>query len=103
MHVTVPCHSTKNWRSCVVGYRPYPEPRADLTGVKTPRSEGSSMTEETMNSDMAVGLSLVFGVVAVVGAGWMFVEGGDEMAGVGFALAMLAATMSVVAVHLYWG
>ena len=60
------------------------------------------MTEETMTSDTAVGLSLVFGVVAVVGAGWMFAEGGDEMAGVGFALAMVAATMSVVAVHLYW-
>ena len=60
------------------------------------------MTAEAMESDKAVGASMLFGVVAALGAAWMFVEGGDEMAGAGFALAMIAAGLSVVAVHVYW-
>ena len=60
------------------------------------------MTEGTMTSDMGVGLSMAFGVVAALGAAWMFVAGGDETAGIGFALAMIAGALSVVAVHLYW-
>jgi hypothetical protein len=60
------------------------------------------MTEEAMESDKAVGASMLFGAVAALGAVWMFLEGGEEMAGAGFALAMLAAGMSVVAVHRYW-
>jgi len=77
--------------------------RGSLVAVKGPASERRHMADETLTSDKAVGLSLVFGVVAALGAGWMFAAGGDETAGIGFALAMIAASLSVVAVHLYWG
>jgi len=59
------------------------------------------MATETVESDMSVGLALVFAALAAVGAGFMLVGGSQSVMAWGFAVAMVAATLSVVAVQVY--
>jgi len=60
------------------------------------------MTETATGSDMGIGLGLAFVVVAVVAALGMLVAYSDQVvAGWSFALAMVAGTLSVAAIHLY--
>ena len=60
------------------------------------------MTETATGSDMDIGLGLAFAVVAVVGAIGMLVAYNDQVvAAWSFALAMVAGTLSVAAIHLY--
>lgn len=54
-------------------------------------------------TDKSVGLGLVFGVLAALGAGAMLVLAPSPVAGLGFAAAMTFATLAVVGIHLYWG
>lgn len=60
--------------------------------------------ETAASTDMRVGLPLVFGVLAVIAAVGMAAFGiaGDQLAsGLSFAAAMTAATLAVVAYHVY--
>ena len=59
------------------------------------------MATETVESDMSVGLALVFAALAVVGAGFMLVGDSQTTMAWGFAAAMVAATLAVVAVQVY--
>ncbi|SHG84430.1 DUF7525 family protein [Halobaculum gomorrense] len=59
------------------------------------------METQTLESDKAVGLSLVFGALAVVGAGFMLAGATQIVMAWGFALAMAAAILSVVAVQAF--
>jgi hypothetical protein len=60
------------------------------------------MSETVARSDMGIGLALFFGVLAVVGAGGMFVAADQQIvAGWSFALAMVGGTLAIAAVHLY--
>jgi tryptophan-rich sensory protein len=95
--LSVDRHGVPRWRSVESLHE------VVFDSIKWAAGVESGMTAEAMESDKAVGTSMLFGVVAALGAAWMFLEGGDEMAGAGFALAMIAAGLSVVAVHLYWG
>lgn len=61
-------------------------------------------TQTESAGDRALGLSLLFGVLGLVGAFGMYVfgVGGDQVpSGWAFALAMLAATILVTVVHVY--
>jgi hypothetical protein len=61
--------------------------------------------ESTASSDMATGLSAAFGAVGLLSALTMYVAaaGHDQvLAGLGFAGAMLAASVTIAALHL-WG
>jgi hypothetical protein len=59
------------------------------------------METGSVDSDKAIGISMAFGILAVLGALLMF--GGDTqlMRAWGFAAAMITAALSVVAVQLY--
>ena len=59
------------------------------------------MVTETDKSDMGLGLTVLFALVALVGAGAMFAAPGQLNKAWGFGLAMLAATLAVVAAQLY--
>jgi hypothetical protein len=60
------------------------------------------MSDTVGGSDMSVGLGLVFGVLAVVGAVGMLVAYENQVvAGWSFALAMVAGVLSVAGVHLF--
>lgn len=59
------------------------------------------MATETVSGDMGTGLAPVFGAAATVGAGIMLVGASQLTIAWGFALAMVAAIFSVVAVHAY--
>ncbi|WP_277555385.1 DUF7525 family protein [Halobaculum limi] len=61
------------------------------------------MATETLESDMAVGVALIFGALAVVGAGFMFAGASQIVMAWGFALAMVAAMLAVVAVQVFDG
>lgn len=63
--------------------------------------ERPGMATESVSSDMGTGLALAFAAVAAVGAGFMLVGASQRVMAWGFALAMAAATLSVVAVHVY--
>lgn len=52
-------------------------------------------------TDMGVGLALLFGILAVGGAGVSFVGHGTELAGWGFAGAMTFAALAIAALHRY--
>jgi hypothetical protein len=55
-------------------------------------------------SDRGVGLGMLFGIVAVGGAFALLVtslQGQQVLSGWGFAAAMVAAALAVVAVHVY--
>jgi hypothetical protein len=60
------------------------------------------MSETAGGSDMDIGLGLAFAVIAVFGAFGMLVAYSDQVvAGWSFALAMIAGTLSIAAIHLY--
>lgn len=59
------------------------------------------MATETRQSDMGIGLGLLFSVLTVVGALAMF-AGPDQLSRAwGFAAAMAAAALAVTALHVY--
>ena len=57
-------------------------------------------TAETA-ADRGVGYTVGLGLVAVAGAGVMYLNPGSNLAGYGFAVAMAAASLAVVAAQLY--
>jgi len=59
------------------------------------------METGSVDSDKALGVSMAFGVLAVVGALLMFGGPTQAMKAWGFAAAMLTAALAVVAIHLY--
>ncbi|WP_435062782.1 DUF7525 family protein [Halobaculum sp. EA56] len=61
------------------------------------------MATETLESDMAVGVALAFGALTVVGAGFMIAGASQIVKAWGFAAAMLAATLAVVATQAFDG
>lgn len=62
------------------------------------------MAETTTQSDKALGLGLVFGLLAVVGAGGMFLygsSGAQALSGWSLALAVVAGSLAVVSIHVF--
>ncbi|MUV88920.1 hypothetical protein GJ629_02600 [Halapricum sp. CBA1109] len=60
------------------------------------------MAETATASDMGIGLSMLFGALAIVGAGIMYVAAEDQIvAAGGFGLAVLAGSLSIAALHVY--
>jgi hypothetical protein len=59
------------------------------------------MATEATQSDVSIGLALVFSVIALAGAGVMFAGPGQQVKAWGFAGAMVAASLAVVFVHLF--
>jgi hypothetical protein len=59
------------------------------------------METGTVESDMGIGLTMVFSVVALLGAVAMYAAPGQEAKAWGFAVAMLAATCAVIATQVY--
>jgi hypothetical protein len=59
------------------------------------------MTTETVESDMGIGLTVLFGLVALGGAAAMMAAPSQVGKAWGFALAMLAATVAVVVAQAY--
>lgn len=57
---------------------------------------------DTSETDMSIGLGVLFVIVAAIGALLMYLSPGDPMAGWGFALTMIAGALAVVAIQLYW-
>ena len=60
----------------------------------------SSPTART--TDRGIGIALILGVLAIIGAGIMFAATPEVEAGYGFGLAMVFASLAVVAIHYYW-
>ncbi|QCJ48136.1 MULTISPECIES: DUF7525 family protein [Haloprofundus] len=59
------------------------------------------MATQTTQTDMGIGVAMLFSVLALVGAAVMLV-GPDQLTQAwGFAGAMVAASLAVVAVHVY--
>ncbi|PSP57742.1 hypothetical protein BRC72_07265 [Halobacteriales archaeon QH_7_66_36] len=59
---------------------------------------------ETQGSDRRIGLSMLFGVLGLLGAGVMLAASLTEQqvaSGWGFAVAMLAGTLLIVALQVY--
>jgi hypothetical protein len=62
------------------------------------------MSETVARTDMGIGLAIFLVVIAVVGAGGMYVAASDQViAAWSFAAAMAAGSLAIVAVHLYGG
>lgn len=59
------------------------------------------METETLESDKALGVSLVFGAFAVVGAGFMLAGASQIVMAWGFALALTAAILAVIALQAF--
>ncbi|MFC3957167.1 DUF7525 family protein [Halovivax cerinus] len=60
------------------------------------------MTTATTSSDRGIGLSMLFGALAVLGAVVMFVGAPEQLAAWGFAGAVLFGSLAVVVTHLSW-
>lgn len=69
------------------------------------------MATESVESDMGIGLGVLFSLLAAVGAVAMYVGGlgtqgavdvDDAVAAWGFALAVTVGCLAVVAIHVYW-
>jgi hypothetical protein len=56
---------------------------------------------QTVTTDMGMGLSVLFVLLAFVGAAVMFVTPGTEAAAWGFATAVVSGILAVAASHLY--
>lgn len=56
----------------------------------------------SMETDKGIGFAVLLSLLAVAGAAVMYLNAGTEMAGWGFAAAMLAGTLAVAGIHLYW-
>ncbi len=61
------------------------------------------MVEDAPATDMGLGLGLVLAALTLVGAGVMLVGGSQSVKAWGFAGAVVAATLAVVAVQAYAG
>jgi hypothetical protein len=60
------------------------------------------MADTGLQSDKALGLGFVFGMLSVVGAAVMYIAAADQLtAGWGFALAVLAGSLAVAAIHVF--
>jgi hypothetical protein len=59
------------------------------------------MATESMGSEKAIGTGILLSLLAVGGAVIMYLDAGDPLAGWGFAVAMLAASLAVMAVQLW--
>ena len=59
------------------------------------------MATETAGSDMGVGLAITLSAGVLVSAGFMLVGATQSVKAWGFAAAMFAAALAVVAVHAY--
>ena len=57
---------------------------------------------QTVRSDMGVGLAVLFTLVACAAAAVAFVNPGTVTAAWGFAAAMVTGVLAIAAVHLYW-
>jgi zinc transporter ZupT len=60
------------------------------------------MATETGRTDKGIGLGVLFSLLAGVGALGMYLGAPDQLAAWGFALAVLAGSLAVVAIHVYW-
>lgn len=56
---------------------------------------------DPVESDLGLGLTVLFGLLTLVGAGAMLAAPGQGAKAGGFGLAMLAATLAVVAAQAY--
>jgi hypothetical protein len=59
------------------------------------------MATESMGSEKSVGAGILLSLIAVGGALVMYLDAGDPLAGWGFAVAMLAGSLAVVAIQLW--
>lgn len=57
--------------------------------------------EQSVESDKGIGLGIVFSLIAVVGTLIMLTGGAEITIAWGFAAAMIAATLAVVAIQVY--
>ncbi len=62
---------------------------------------GHMAGNQAVSTDMGVGLSVLFTLIALVGAGVTFVTPGTETAAWGFAAAIIAGILAVSANHVY--
>lgn len=51
-------------------------------------------------SDLSIGLPILFGLLSLGAALWMYLVAPDAIAGWGFAIALLAAGFSILTAHL---
>jgi hypothetical protein len=59
------------------------------------------MSAHADGTDKAIGMAMAFGLLALVGAGLMLAGGTQQLQAWGFAAALGAAGLSVVALQLY--
>jgi hypothetical protein len=59
------------------------------------------MDSAETGADRGVGYTVALGLVAVAGASLMYANPGSAMAGYGFAIAVAAASLAVVAAQVY--
>ena len=59
------------------------------------------MTTNAESTDAGIGLPLVFGALATLGAIGMLVTAGDQTSGYAFAAAVVFASLAVVSLHRY--
>ncbi|XVH31072.1 DUF7525 family protein [Haloferacaceae archaeon DSL9] len=59
------------------------------------------MEVSTVESDKGIGVAMALGAVALVGAGIMFGGGSQLFQAWGFAAAMVASLLGVVAIHAF--
>lgn len=60
------------------------------------------MQTESVQSDMGIGLALLFSVVTVLAAAGMVAVGDQLATAAGFAVAVVAASFAVVAAQAFW-
>jgi hypothetical protein len=60
------------------------------------------METGSVDSDMGIGLALLFSSLTLVGAVVMYAAPGQVTKAWGFAAAMVAATLAVVVAQVYW-
>lgn len=59
-------------------------------------------TQSESSTDVGVGLTLALGAIATIGAALMLTGAPEIEAAWGFGIAMVFASLAIVAVHLYW-
>jgi hypothetical protein len=60
------------------------------------------MQTKSVQSDMGIGLAVLFSVLTVVAAAGMVVSGDQLTTAVAFAVAVVAASLAVVAAQTFW-
>lgn len=77
-------------------------PARRMGAVKATPSQRRHMAHATeTGTDKGLGLSVVLGLLAALGAVGMFVGAPDELAAWGFAAAVLFGSLAVVAIHVW--